>query len=301
MNKVNLPTAWIAGMLLIMAVNALPASADHLVTDSSPRIITTDAGVTELVLALGGGAHLIAVDVTTRLPEGFGDLPNVGYHRNLSAEGLLALKPTLVVGSDHIGPEPVLRALKHAEITVMQLPTAETPAQLRTNIETLAAALGQDRRAHRILEQIEQKLAYLQAHPLAGKRAAFLLNTEPGKLRLAGSHTAGAALLELIGSTNVASYPNYRTVTAEALMALRPDIILIAGEEPEQDADHLIHAHSVLAYTPAGQEQQIIGIDGHCLVAGLSLAALDEAVRLVDRLSASQLTLVDSPLPERAL
>lgn len=300
MKKSSPPTAWMTGVLLAMVATALQASAGNVTKSPPLRIISTDAGATELILALGAGRHLIAVDVTTRLPEGFRDLPNVGYHRNLSAEGLLALQPTLVVGSDHIGPAVVLRALRHAEIDVVQLPTAQTPAQLRTNIHTLAAVLGREASAQQLMEQIEKKLSYLQAHPLTGTRAAFLLDTEPGKLRLAGSQTAGAALLQLIGSTNIATYNNYRTVAAETLVALRPEIILIAGQEPEQDALRLMRTHSVLAHTPAGHEQHILGINGNCLVAGLSLAAIDEAVRLVEQIRTSRAQLADSTLSTRS-
>jgi len=302
-NRKKLPAAWMTGVLLAimtMVAAALQAAAGSDVRRQPPRIISTDAGATELILALGAGEHLIAVDVTTQLPDGFRDLPNVGYHRNLSPEGLLALQPTLVVGSDHIGPEVVLRALRQADIAVVQLPTAHTPAQLRANVDTLATALDRQADARPLLDQLAQKLAYLEAHPLDGSRAAFLLNTDPGKLRLAGAHTAGAALLQLIGSTNVATYPNYRTVAAEALLALRPEIILIAGQNPEQDAQQLMRTHSVLAHTPAGHEQRIIGIKGSCLVAGLSLAAIDEAVRLVDLIGASGAELA-GPVPSRAV
>lgn len=297
MGKKNQPVAWVIGVILLTLTTVIRAFADTAAPDQPLRIISTDAGATELILALGAGDHLIAVDITTRLPAGFRSLPSVGYHRNLSAEGLLALTPTLVAGSDHIGPDVVVRALHQAGVTVLQLPTAHTPEQLSANLRTLAEALGMATETQSLLEQLKQKLAYLKQHPLTDLRTAFLLDTEPGKLRLAGSNTAGSALLQLLGSANVAAYDNYRTISAEALLALRPEIILIAAQDPEQDTARLMRTQPMLAHTPAGHERLILGVDGNSLVAGLSLAAIDEAVRLVDLIHASGAGLAGSALP----
>jgi hypothetical protein len=61
------------------------------------RIVTIGGPVTEAVFALGAGGRVIAVDVTSTYPAAVAALPKVGYQRALSAEGLLALDPELVV------------------------------------------------------------------------------------------------------------------------------------------------------------------------------------------------------------
>lgn len=277
-------TSALASWLMIVALALLSNMTYAAPASPAVRIISTDAGTTELILALGAGDALIAVDVTSQLPEDFPELPNVGYHRNLSAEGLLALKPTVVVGSEHIGPNNVIRALQRADVTVLQLATANHPEELRANIHALAAPLGRSDEAQYLVEQLDRKLSELTEHRLNGLRAAFLLATDPNRLRLAGEHTAGAALLHLIGATNVVTYANYRTVSIEALLALRPELLLVAGPDPEQDVARLVASHSSLSHTRTGDHNRILGVDGGSLVAGLSLSAIDEALRLVQQL-----------------
>lgn len=89
--------------------------ANHL--SAAERVISAGSSVTELIFALGGQDQLIAVDVTSNEPR-TRELPQVGYHRQLSAEGLLALNPTQLIGSDEMGPESTLRQLRSADVKV---------------------------------------------------------------------------------------------------------------------------------------------------------------------------------------
>ena len=85
-----------------LSLSSLPAAAKE-------RIVSIGPATTELILALGGEQSLVATDVSSPEPRG---VPKVGYHRALAAEGILSLSPTLVVGSDEMGPPPALE-LKH--------------------------------------------------------------------------------------------------------------------------------------------------------------------------------------------
>ena len=84
---------------LFGAVNTV--SANDL---ANQRIISAGSAVTELVIALDATDKLVAVDATSRFPES-NALPKIGYHRQLSAEGLIALQPTVIIGSDEMGPD----------------------------------------------------------------------------------------------------------------------------------------------------------------------------------------------------
>ena len=110
-------------MLLMLTMLSI---AINVTATPTHRIISTDASVTNLLFDFGMQDNLIAVDVTSQLPKGFKSLPNVGYHRNLSAEGLLSLKPSIVIGSDLMGPDNVIQALNQAEVPFLQLPIAKT-------------------------------------------------------------------------------------------------------------------------------------------------------------------------------
>jgi iron complex transport system substrate-binding protein len=74
---------------------ALPFSAA-----AAERIVSIGGDVTEIAFALGAGDEVIARDSTSLQPEAVKKLPDVGYMRQLNAEGILALKPSLVLTTE---------------------------------------------------------------------------------------------------------------------------------------------------------------------------------------------------------
>lgn len=274
----------------LMLLTAIPLS---VYAEQPMRVISTDAGVTELMFALGLDKQLVAVDVTSQLPPDYPKLANIdypklaniGYHRTLSAEGLLSLNPTVVIGSEHTGPENVLMALKQANVKFVPLNSAKTGQQLEENILQLSAALNQADKGQALLASVNGKLAKIEQHHLAGERVAFLLAMDETKLRLAGRGTSGDAFIQLMKAENVAGFDNYRNISAESLLEMQPTIIIVAGRTADTAVPNLLAANAVLAHTPAGKQQRIVAVDGASLVVGLSVSAIDEAIRLTQQLS----------------
>lgn len=243
------------------------------------RIVSTDAVATQILFALGRDDDLVGVDVTSVLPPDYRDLPQLGYHRALSPEGLLALEPTLVVGSEHIGPPIVLATLAATGIPVVQLPAATTVAQLGDNIARIASATGAEEQARAVQQELETLAAQLRESPLTAQSAAFVLTIEAGKLRIAGAGTAGNAFIELLGAHNVADFDGYRTLSAEALLELAPAVLLVANHEGGSP-DHLLELNPILRHGTAATSGHILAVEAANLVAGLSPAAVAAAAEL---------------------
>ena len=74
----------------------------------APRLITLGGSITEIVYALGAEAQLVGTDSTCFYPPAAAKTPKVGYFRQLSAEGILSLRPDVIVGTDDIGPPAVI-------------------------------------------------------------------------------------------------------------------------------------------------------------------------------------------------
>ena len=77
------------------------------------RLITIGSTSTELVFALGLGNKVVAVDQSSLNPPEARKLPQVGYIRMISPEGILALDPTHIITGDEIGPKATLDKLKN--------------------------------------------------------------------------------------------------------------------------------------------------------------------------------------------
>lgn len=243
------------------------------------RIVSIGPATTELILALGGEQSLVATDVSSPEPRG---VPKVGYHRALAAEGILSLSPTLVVGSDEMGPNSTLDQLRRANVKVEVMATAPTLANLNERIDTLAHLLGDLAAGSKLKEEIAAQSDTLAAQAKQNKplKVAFLLLHKGQPTSIAGGNTTASALVTLAGGVNpVAGLHDYKPVSTESLIELQPDLVLVSGRDWQQyqDPDAVLSQVPALSATPAGKNKAIHAIDGHALQGGLSLRSLQQA------------------------
>ena len=113
---------------------ALVSAASHA---DEARIISAGSTITELLFALGADKKVIAVDLTSRHYLDKREIPVLGYHRQLGAEGLLALSPTHLIGSAEMGPDSTLNLLKTAGVKIKTLTTGDTLNDFNQRIDAL--------------------------------------------------------------------------------------------------------------------------------------------------------------------
>ncbi|MEH0760529.1 hemin ABC transporter substrate-binding protein [Vibrio sp. 16] len=253
-------------------------------TNASERIISAGSAVTEIIFALEQQDKLVAVDVTSALPKDL-ELPKIGYHRRLSAEGLLALGANRLIGSDEMGPDTTLAQLKSAGVKVDVVNTKATPTGLLERIDEIALITGAEQQAEKLKRQVNQQIETLEANqPEVGKKVLFLLIHEGRPANVAGKDTTPNAIIELAGGINPAAeqLTSYKPMSTEAMVEMQPDVILVSGRSYDKmgGAEQILSKMPLLAATPAGKNKRIIKVDGHALVGGLGLKSLSEAERL---------------------
>lgn len=269
---------------LIGTLTALAMTFAASNTLAGERIISAGAAVTELIIALEQQDKLVAVDVTSQLPSDL-VLPKIGYHRQLSAEGLLALGADQLIGSDEMGPDAALDQLKSAGVSVDIVNTKATAAGLLERIDEIAELTDSQPQAAALKVQVKNQLQSLSQQPQAdAKKILFLLIHEGRPANVAGKDTTPNAIIELAGGINPAAekLTSYKPLSTEAMVEMQPDIILVSGRSYDKlgGADEILKRMPMLAATPAGQNKQFITIDGHALVGGLGLQSLAEAQRI---------------------
>lgn len=274
--------------LLVVASLAFTAVGASAATPE--RVVSAGHSVTELVLALGAGSKLVAVDSSTRLPADFPQLPVVGYYRQLPPEGLLAQRPEMLIGGEHMGPANTLELLRTSGVEIVKLPEAQNGEELLDNIDRLARALEKpadkvtaDARADLIL--LKESAAALEKKP----RVLFVRAQSGRGIKVAGADTSPHSLILLSGGQNAVDFSGYKTLTDEALLKLRPDWIFYSSDQAEQlkDGAALLEWLPLMKWTPAGKEKAFAEVDGYALLGGIGLASLQEAKR-INRLFAGQ-------------
>jgi iron complex transport system substrate-binding protein len=84
--------------------------------ESKERIVCISKQYSEIIFALEVQENIVAVNLSSTYPSEKKKLPTIRYHRALSAETILAMKPTLILHDNNIGPEHVVSQLEKLEI-----------------------------------------------------------------------------------------------------------------------------------------------------------------------------------------
>lgn len=275
-------------------VIALFSTLISLSIHASPHIVSAGASVTDLLVELGAQSQIVGIDATSQLQEK--DMPSVGYHRQLAAEGVLSLSPDLLIGSEEMGPAPVLSTLRDAGVKVVTLSSTPTVAALKQRIHTLAELTATQANAEPLINAMDDQLAKLETRASASNTSTlnglFLLVHQGRPASVAGADTTPNTLIELLGATNPAaeSVTSYKPLSPEALLGFNPDFILVMQRSLDQlgGMQGLANAVPLLSSTRAYKNNRIIAVDGRVLVGGLSLNTLDEALRIQTHLTGNQ-------------
>ena len=191
------------------------------------RVVSLGGSVTEIVYGLGEGDRLVGDDLSSLYPEAATKLPRVGYYRAVPVEGVLSLKPDLVLASEQAGPPDALKRLAGVGVRVVTVSDAPSVDSLKARIRAVAEALGVAPAGERMVDEVTRELARAEAIPATRARALLLLN-RTGTPQGAGRDTAANEVMHLAGLVNVLDgQQGYNPLSAEAIGALGPDLIVV--------------------------------------------------------------------------
>jgi iron complex transport system substrate-binding protein len=235
------------------------------------RVVSLGGDVTEIVYALGQEGQLVGVDQTSVHPEPVQALPQVGYLRNLSAEGIISLKPDLILAAKAAGPHAVLEQLGDAKITLVTVPGEDSLAGVLAKIDVVAKTLDVSPLGTRLKAGLQAQMAKIDAalQNVAGKpKALFLLAQGPSGALAAGHGTAADAMIGLAHGQNVAAgFDGYKPLTPEAAVALAPDVIIVAEHAVTMlGGMDALKARPEIAMTPAAKSGRIVAMDAQMLL-----------------------------------
>ena len=119
--------------------------ADCSKAKDTSRIVVAGGSITEILFFLNESKNIVAVDTTSNYPEDAKNYPSIGYVRALSAEGVLSLNPTLIIGENDMGPENVLEQLKKTKIELRVLDEKNSIKGIEDKISCIANILGKNK------------------------------------------------------------------------------------------------------------------------------------------------------------
>lgn len=257
--------------LAILVAGAAAAPAEEA-TDISQarRIVSVGGSLTEIIFALGEEDRLVGRDTTSVYPPDVFELPDVGYMRQLSPEGVLSVNPDAIVMIEGSGPPEAVTVLTRASVPVVTVPEGYDGDSILEKIDMLGAALGVEDKAAELSGHVKADLEATAevASGASPKRVLFALSLQGGKVMASGTGTAANGAIEMAGAENaITGYTGYKQLTDEAVIEAAPDVILLMERsDGESGSNEEVLSNPALAQTPAGKSGRIVRVNGAYLL-----------------------------------
>ena len=202
-------------------------------TNQPERIVCIAKQYSEIIYALGAEQNIVAVDISSNFPEAIKKMPTVGYHRALTAEGILAAKPTLILHDNNIGPEHVVKQLEDLKIPMKVF---ENKGNDIDSTKLLILEMGEyfhkKDRAQELCNKLDSDMAVALKNANLYKDSLKVLVIHFGQasnvyLVMTKSSTASKMIEWAGGQMAVEADKGMKQLSAEVVAASDPDVILL--------------------------------------------------------------------------
>lgn len=294
----------IGGAALAAGITVHDARNRDVTIKDPARIVSIGGAITEILYALGLEDRIAGVDTTSVFPEAaLRDKPNVGYMRQLSAEGVLGLNPSLVFAMQGSGPKETMDVLEAAKVPLVLVPEIFTEQGLLDKIKLVGRAMGADARAACLTAAVASDLTQLRelrAKVTKPVRVMFVMSLLSGRAMVAGQNTAANEIIKLSGGVNaIDGYDGYKMINDEAIVAAKPDVVLSIQRSKDSLEAAAVYTHPALTMTPVAANKAFISMEGLYLLGfgpRTAAAARDLSTKLYPALAPQALTFAPAAL-----
>ena len=180
---------------------------------------------------MGEEDRLIARDTTSIYPAQSFMLPDVGYIRRLSPEGVLSVNPDMIITLEGAGPPEAVDVIKSSNVPFVEIKERYDREGVIAKIQAVGKALGVEKKAQDLVDQVNADFDTSEA--IIGtvstpKKVLFILSNNDGKILAAGTDTSAEGMIKMAGAENaLVSMQGYKPATDEAIIKAAPDVIVM--------------------------------------------------------------------------
>lgn len=234
------------------------------------RVVALANGSAEIVASMGLQKILVGRDVASTIPA-LADVPIVTSGHQVIPEKILSLTPDRVLIDSSTGPKSAVDSLRTSHLRLEKIPEAWTLSDIAIKVSAIGRSIGAPKTAKALNEKIAAKISAASLDSKSHPRIAFLYLRGTSAVYLMGGPGSGAdSLIAAVGGIDVgaATLKNpFNSLTSEALVTSRPDILLVMtkGLESVGGVSGLLSLPGV-AQTPAGKFKRVIDVDDSLLL-----------------------------------
>ena len=262
--------------------------------DDHSRIIIAGGSLTEIVFFLGLEDKLIGVDITSNFPESAKEIPSIGYVRTLSAEGILSLEPSLILGENDMGPPMVIDQIQKTSVDLRIIPEKRSVIGILEKINCIGSIINYKSETttlinDKLITMVDELLQLQKTNSTKNTKAMLILSMGGTSPVVAGRNTSGNGFINMIGAQNIfESHEGWKPVSEESILNNNPDIIIIPQREVHKNssiASFLDSSH--LKKTKAVKNNNIISEDAMAML-GFGPRTIDIALKTSRSIAANE-------------
>lgn len=236
------------------------------------RVVCIAKQYSEIIYALGAEKNLVAVDVSSTYPPEIKKLPTVGYHRALSAEGVLAAKPTLIIHDNNIGPEHVVKQLEDLKIPMKTFMRGQTLDSAKLLMREMGKYFGKEKQGDSLCNKLDKDmtLALEQAKKYIDTPRVLIIHYGQASnvYLVMTKKSTGARMVEWAGGQMATDdVKGMKQLSAEVVAASDPDVILLTdfGYDKLGSTQKILELPGV-GGTKAARNNRIYRVEEHDMV-----------------------------------
>ena len=228
--------------LSIFVLSGCSSQTDRMVTDREgtevniptkiEKIISTAPSNTEVLMALGLGDKLVAIDKYSTDIEGINtELPQIDF-LNPDAETIIGLEPDIVIASGHNktgSVEDPFKAISEAGIPVVYIPSSDSIDGIYKDIEFIADVVNERSKGKEIVDDMKAQVEEIKAigDTITDKKSVYFEISPAPYLSSFGKSTFLNEMIEIIRAKNIfENEEGWVSPTAEAIIDANPDVII---------------------------------------------------------------------------
>ena len=261
-------------LFLVSFISCNRFSNEDKNTEQETRIVSVSKQYNEIIFALGAQKNIVAVDVSSTFPIDLKKLPTVGYHRALSAEAILANKPTLILEDNNIGPDHVVNQLKKLKIPMKRFGEySKSIAGADSLIKEMGNYFHKEKEANILCENLAKDMKTALENTQKYKTKPKVLVIHYGQasnvyLVMTSSSVGGKMIEWAGGELAITDKKGMKHLSPELVASADPDIILLTDFGYDKLGGDLSKISELpgVATTKAFKNKKIFRIEEHDLV-----------------------------------
>ena len=217
-------------LILLLLISNVHANCNK--AKNSNSIVVAGGSITEIIYFLNLQNKLVGVDVTSNYPLNAKKLPSIGYIRNLSIEGLLSLKPNLILAEESIGPPIIVKQLNKTSVEFRMIKNNYTIDGINEKFLCISKILDIEIKNNinykKFVNNVKKLKSFVKNNNKEKKDILLILMMKGTSPIIAGKNTSGHGFIKMIGQNNsMGKISGWKPVSSEQILIANPNYIIV--------------------------------------------------------------------------